>query len=202
MKHNAVRLALLAAASLAVNASALTLEAAEGVAGQTLKAKMFSESGQCVINAHIPEGIQLVANGPAPDFKLKDTEGKDVTLSGLKGKVVLLDFWATWCPPCRASVPVLQAFHEKYGKDGLVILGVNQREDVATINAFKKDKGANYKVVLDNGSVGDSYGVRGIPMFVLVDHTGKEIWRQTGFFPSAAKTMAEQIEAALAAAKK
>jgi len=118
----------------------------------------------------------------APDFTLKDLKGKDVTLSSLKGKLVFLNFWATWCPPCRAEMPSMQTLYEKYEDKGLVILAVNLREDKKTVEKFLKKNGYTFPVVLDSeGAVGGGmYGVSGIPTTYFIGSDGYILGRLVG----------------------
>ncbi|QOV87673.1 TlpA family protein disulfide reductase [Humisphaera borealis] len=111
---------------------------------------------------------------PAPDFKLKDLEGKEVKLSDLKGQVVMLDFWATWCGPCRASMPHLDAIYKEFGDKGLKAFAVNLREKDTVIKPFVEKTKLGMPVLLDvEGKVAKSFGVSGIPQTVVIDKDGK-----------------------------
>ena len=121
---------------------------------------------------------------PAPDFTLKDLGGKDVSLSGLKGKVVMLDFWATWCPPCRESIPALTAIHEEYAAKGVEIVGVSMDEDFSAVAPFVKEKAIPYTILLGGQSdLSDVYRVRGIPTIYLLDRKGNLQRQWVGFDP-------------------
>jgi len=136
----------------------------------------------------------------APNFTLIDMEGNEVSLNSLRGKVVFLDFWATWCPPCRNSLPHTQALsqHEKTKSGDLVVLAVNAREDVDKVKKFMQDNKYSFRVLLDkDGKVLDSFKVRGIPTFVLIDREGKVAWVQVGFMPGSEKAMEEAVSQAL-----
>lgn len=136
----------------------------------------------------------------APNFTLTDTEGNSVTLSDLKGKVVFLDFWATWCPPCRESLPHTQSLsqHEKAKAGDLVVLAVNAREDAEKVKQFMQEKGFTFRVLLDkDGAVMDMYKVQGIPTFVLIDREGKVAWVQIGFGSGTEKMMESAVNKAL-----
>jgi cytochrome c-type biogenesis protein len=136
----------------------------------------------------------------APNFTLIDMEGNEVSLNSLRGKVVFLDFWATWCPPCRNSLPHTQALsqHEKTKSGDLVVLAVNAREDVDKVKKFMQDNNYSFRVLLDkDGKVLDSFKVRGIPTFVLIDREGKVAWVQVGFMPGSEKAMEEAVTQAL-----
>jgi peroxiredoxin len=111
---------------------------------------------------------------PAPDFSLQDLAGHATALASYRGqKVVLLDFWATWCPPCRMSMPGLQKLEEEFKDRGLEILSVNQGEEADQVRHFIDRKKYSFHVVLDQDqAVAAKYGVKGIPTLVLVDKKG------------------------------
>ena len=114
----------------------------------------------------------------APDFRLRSVDGIDLQLSDLRGDFVLLNFWATWCGPCRDETPDLQALFQtarrETGQGGLIVVGVNQQEEPDTVRAFTTEFGVTYPVVLDRaGEVSDAYRVgRGLPMTFLIDPAG------------------------------
>ena len=123
-----------------------------------------------------------------------------LSLKAARGKIVLLEFWATWCPPCRQSIPHLQGLHEKYGNKGLKIISVSTepREHVA---AFVKEMGGKmtYPIGLDTDSkTAEAYGVEGIPSAFLIDPKGRIIWRghplnlDDGLIESALKKVAKK----------
>jgi len=111
----------------------------------------------------------------APDFTLQDINGNEVTLSDFKGKVVILNFWATWCPPCRKEIPVFIELYKKYKDEGLVIIGISlDREGKKVLIPFVKKFGINYPVLIGTQKVVDAYGgIRGIPTTFIIDKKGK-----------------------------
>lgn len=109
----------------------------------------------------------------AADFKLKDISGKEFNLQGLRGKVVLLDFWATWCAPCLVELPHIEKLHREFKDKGLVVLGINAEEgEVAS--AFMKEKGYTFPTLVDTeGTVAELYGVEAIPQVFVIGKDGK-----------------------------
>lgn len=117
----------------------------------------------------------------AADFTLSTPDGEEIRFADLRGKVVLLNFWATWCPPCKAEMPDLQSLYEEYGEaQGFVVLGVDLQEDDATVGAFVEQYGLTFPVVLDlTGTVTqDLYHVRPLPTSMIVDREGfvRDVW--------------------------
>ena len=116
------------------------------------------------------------ANGqgkPAPDFALQDISGKAVRLRDLRGQVVLINLWATWCPPCRAEMPDLAAVYNTYKSEGFVILGVDDQERKETVTDFISHNPRPYPVLLDVDSrVARAYGADYLPASFLIDRRG------------------------------
>jgi len=112
-------------------------------------------------------------NREKADFTLTDLNGKNWTLRDLRGKVVLLNFWATWCPPCRKEMPDLEALYRRFEPQGLVILGVSD-EDVDKVKPFIEQQGITYPVLLDPGrKVNELFQIQGIPKTFVYDRDGK-----------------------------
>jgi peroxiredoxin len=111
----------------------------------------------------------------APDFTLPDLKGKSIQLSSFKGKAVVVDFWATWCEPCKIEMPWLVDLQKKYGPEGLQILGVAMDDaDDQTIQEFAHKMGVNYPVLKGTEAVADLYGgLDGLPATFFVDRSGK-----------------------------
>lgn len=119
----------------------------------------------------------------APDFVLNSVDGKTVKLSDYRGKVIILDFWATWCPPCRAEIPHFIALQNEYAKEGLQIIGISMdRDGTKAVAPFYKRMAMNYPVLLSDGKVELKYGgIRAIPTTFIIDKNGKIAKRYVGF---------------------
>lgn len=136
----------------------------------------------------------------APDFTLSDISGSPVSLSSLKGKVVLLEFWATWCPPCKEAIPELRTIHEKYKERGFVLLGVSVDKGAdsrTAVSSYVKRHSITYPVLLDDNNTNGSYSVTSIPTSFIIDKTGKVVNRRIGFIPGSADNISKEIEALL-----
>jgi thiol-disulfide isomerase/thioredoxin len=119
---------------------------------------------------------------PAADFALQDLQGKTVRLSDFRGKVVLIDFWATWCPPCRAAIPNIEKIHKEYKRRGLVVLAISMDDgDWDMVRSFAKSYGMTYMILKGTNDVAAKYGVRSIPMTILLDKSGRIAKREFGY---------------------
>jgi thiol-disulfide isomerase/thioredoxin len=130
-----------------------------------------------------PEAGSVEIGQTAPQFKLYDMTGHAVSLDQYKGKIVVLDFWATWCGPCRESMPKLDKIQEEYaGK--MVLLAINVQEPESVVRDYLRSQSLAAKVLLDeDGSVGRQYGAVMIPMQVLIDREGVVRHVVNGFNP-------------------
>jgi len=119
---------------------------------------------------------------PAPDFTLDDASGKPVQLSGFRGKVVLLNFWATWCGGCKVEIPWLIEFQEQYGQRGFVVLGVSLDADGwKLVRPFIGEKKINYRVMIGTDDLAVRYGAdQALPVSVLIDKSGRIAATHTG----------------------
>lgn len=133
-----------------------------------------------------------VVGRPAPDFTLTTATGKTFTLSSLRGTPVVLNFWATWCPPCRAELPELQAASERLAGQ-VAIIGVNQAEPPAEVQAFAAGLGLSFPVPLDvNADASRLYTVRSLPTTFFIDRQG--IIRQIQIGPVTEATLAQMLK--------
>ena len=120
--------------------------------------------------------------GPmAPDFRLKDLNGKTHTLLDYRGKFVFLNFWATWCPPCKKEMPSMQRVFEEADKEKFVMLAVNVKEDKKVVQAFAKKNGYTFPILLDTDyKVGGEYRAQAIPLTFLIDKEGRVVGKICG----------------------
>jgi thiol-disulfide isomerase/thioredoxin len=120
--------------------------------------------------------------GPAPAWQLKDVHGAPVSFEQFKGKVVVVDFWATWCPPCRAEIPGYVEMVRKHGPEGLVIVGISlDQAGPEVVKAFAAKMGINYQLVMGDEAVVAAFGgVEGIPTTFLIDRQGQIRDRKVG----------------------
>jgi thiol-disulfide isomerase/thioredoxin len=117
----------------------------------------------------------------AVDFSLKDLSGRETDLRTFRGKVVFLNFWATWCGPCRAEVPSMEQLYAELAEEGFAIVAVNSQEPPEQVSAFVEEWGMSFPVLLDlTGRVGAAYGVRAIPTTYIIDPQGAIRGRMVG----------------------
>ncbi len=133
--------------------------------------------------------------GLAPDFSLKSIDGQEITLSQLRGKVVLLDFWATWCGPCKESIPHLIQLYKNYRESGFELVGMSiDKSDGDAVRRFVKSMDIPYPVVTAPEDVVRNYRVTGIPVTFLIDKEGKIREKVLGF----SGAIAHQLDAKVA----
>jgi peroxiredoxin len=114
-----------------------------------------------------------VVGAPAEDFRLVDLEGKQQSLSQYRGKVVLVNFWATWCKPCTTEMPAMQATYDRLREKGFVVLAINELEDDAKVREHIKQHGHTFPVLMDRDNrVANQFGVFGLPVSVFIDEKG------------------------------
>ena len=142
---------------------------------------------------------QKPSTGLASDFSLKTLDGQEIVLSNLKGRVVLLDFWATWCGPCRESIPHLIQLYRIYRESGFEIIGMSLDKGEATVvRNVAKSMDIPYPIVIAPEEVARNYRVTSIPTTFLLDKEGKIRERMTGFNNTIAQQMNSKVAALIA----
>lgn len=151
-----------------------TLAAAGLLMGAVLLSGSLSEAA--------PSLFPVAKRTAAPAFTLQDSKGNSVRLADFRGKVVLLNFWATWCGPCKAEIPWFNEFQKKYGGSGVVVLGVSMDEDGwEAVRPYMQKMAVSYRVLLgDNGTAAKYGGIDSLPQTLLIDREGRVAARHVG----------------------
>lgn len=124
---------------------------------------------------------QLAVGDVAPNWTLSDAKGRTHSLSDYRGKIVVLDFWASWCGKCASLMPQLEKLHQKYKDKGVVVLGVNLLEDGKNDPVkMMREKGMTYKILLKGDTMAAEYGVEIVPMIYVIGADGKVLYFQSG----------------------
>lgn len=148
---------------------------------------IFLSSG--LVHAELPvprlthQLVQLGTPVAAPDFTLEDIDGEDYSFKDYRGKVVLVNFWASWCPPCRREFPSMEALHQAFKDESFTILAINQWETPDHVFAYmgQLDVFPNFPILFDkDSSVSQAFGVEGLPTTVLVDKQGRIVYQAIG----------------------
>jgi len=147
-----------------------------------------------VLLAQLPSAVADTVTGPAPNFTLKDTGGNNMRLSELRGNVVLINFWASWCGPCRQEMPLLDELYTQYKPLGFTILGVNVEEKSADARDLLKKIPVSFPVLLDNeNKVSKLYNVVAMPSTVIVDRDGNMRYVHLGYQPGYEQRYQDQV---------
>jgi peroxiredoxin len=137
-------------------------------------------------------------SGVAPDFTLESRAGDRVSLAAFKGDVVMINFWATWCGPCREEMPQLEALYQRYSDLGFTLLGVNVEEDSSLSDAFLAEMPVSFPILFDpKNSVSALYDVVAMPSTVLIDRSGNMRFIHHGYKPGYENEYQTQIRALL-----
>lgn len=145
---------------------AFLLIASSAAMGQTAVAAVLQPAGQ---------------RKPAPELHLRDSSGHLVNLGSYRGKIVVLDFWATWCHGCKEEIPWFAEFQRKYGSQGVKVVGVSlDDEGWKVVKPFVQSAGVPYRIVLGNDSIAKEYGITNMPDTFLIDRQGKIAAKYTG----------------------
>jgi peroxiredoxin len=141
-----------------------------------------TDSDSTTSSSAAPNTVAAASADPAPAWTLMDLDGKPVSLSDFKGKVVVLDFWATWCPPCRAEIPHFIEIQNEFKDKGVTVVGVSvDSTGPADVAKFVKDNGMNYPIVMADEKTAEAYGAdQGIPTTMVIDKNGNIVGRHLG----------------------
>lgn len=175
---------------------------------QILSKRFFPKAATLLVAAFLSCLLLLVPDSPeaaarrsqaAPAFKAFSLDGKLISTENLLGNVVLLDFWATWCPPCRESIPYLKNLHNRYADQGLKIVGMSMDDGGARIvKSYVEKQKIPYQIVMASNKVAADYGVRALPVLYLIDKQGQVREFFMGFSDQAGKVIEAQIRQLLA----
>ncbi len=140
--------------------------------------------------------LAVAPSGPAPKFQLDSIGGKVVNLDQFKGQVVMINFWASWCGPCRTEMPILEKLHTKYKPMGFTMVGINVEPDPKLAVDWLKSTPVSFPILLDTRSeVSKLYQVAGMPSTVIVDRKGNLRWLHRGYKPGDENEYLDQIRA-------
>jgi thiol-disulfide isomerase/thioredoxin len=140
--------------------------------------------------------LAVAPAGPAPKFQLASMAGKPVNLDQFKGQVVMLNFWASWCGPCRAEMPILEKLHTKYKPMGFTMIGVNVEPDSAEAAKWLQATPVTFPILFDTKSeVSKLYSVQSMPSTVIIDRKGNLRWLHRGYKPGDENEYLNQIRA-------
>ncbi len=147
-----------------------------------------------VMGLALPSSAAVPVASSAPDFTLRSLNGANTRLQELRGRVVMVNFWATWCGPCKQEMPQLNRLHEKYSRSGFVLLGVNVDEDPHNAAAVAAKLGITFPVLLDTDKkVSDRYDLQAMPSTYLIDRDGKVRYLHRGYVSGFEDTYEQQI---------
>lgn len=143
-----------------------------------------------------PLTFAAVSDGPAGNFTLKSASGQNVKLSEFRGQVVLINFWASWCGPCRQEMPHLDAIHKKYQPLGFTVFGVNVEQDREMADKILRDIPVSFPILFDDdNTVSKLYDVDAMPVTVLVDRSGEIRYMHKGYKPGYEEEYEKQVRA-------
>ena len=164
-----------------------------------MKMKRFPALLACILMWVPIATLATEAGQPAPTFTLPNAQGTSVALQSLRGQVVYVDFWASWCGPCRRSFPWMNEMQQKYGGKGLAIVAVNVDKKRADAEKFLAQLPATFPVVFDEaGASPGAFGVKGMPSSYLIDARGNVVFVERGFLEGSRADLEDRIKSLLA----
>ncbi|MGQ0553307.1 MAG: TlpA family protein disulfide reductase [Planctomycetota bacterium] len=165
--------------------SALLLLASLGAALPACTARTAVQAEVGAASNAPPAAVAASVGEPVADFTLKDAAGQEHSLSDFRGRVVLLDFWASWCGPCRKAMPEIAELAHEYAGKGVEIVGVAIGEPGEKSAEYMKKQGFDYKLFVEGDAVAKQFGVQAIPTVVILDRDGRNVFQKTGAPPKA-----------------
>ena len=163
--------------------------------GTSLRALRKLALAVLITTATVGLAAAAAVSGPAPNFTLKSLDGKNLKLSEMRGDVVLINFWASWCGPCRQEMPLLNALHKKYQPLGFTVLGVNVEENTDDARGFLNNFPVVFPVLLDSkNKVSKQYDVVAMPTTVVVDRDGNMRFLHKGYKPGDEKAYRQMVK--------
>jgi peroxiredoxin len=151
-----------------------------------------------LFSAAATTALAVEPSNPAPNFTLPDSRGENVSLADLKGQVVLINFWATWCGPCRKEMPQLEALSERYGDLGFTLLGVNVEDNPKRAKKWLQETPVSFDILFDTANkVSKLYDVVAMPSTFIVDKAGKLRYVHHGYQPGTENDYQSEIRALL-----
>ena len=136
---------------------------------------------------------QAIAGAVAPDFTLRNLNGKYVSLREQSGKVVFVEFWASWCPPCRNSMPEVEKIYDQFRDQNVAVYGINLETDAQAVKKFVSKRGIRYPVLMGDKKVAADYRVSSIPVFFIIGPDSRIKKKYTGYRPGMEEEWASEI---------
>ena len=148
-----------------------------------------------VFSASVSYAASEKLSGKAANFTLKSRSGKNIKLSELRGNVIMLNFWASWCGPCRKEMPLLEKIHKKYKRLGFTLLGINVEENTSAAKKYLKDVKVSFPILFDKtNKTSKLYNVSAMPTTILIDRNGNKRFIHKGYKPGYENDYKKQIK--------
>jgi peroxiredoxin len=159
--------------------------------------KLGTDLDQMQFSVQSAGASSLPVGEKAPEFALQNLDGNEVSLADYQGRVVLVDFWATWCGPCLQELPHIQRLHEQFQDQGLTILAVSTDQNKGAVPPFVAKNGYTFPVLYADEGIEGAYGIQGIPTVYLIDRKGAIRFHHVGFGPGGEEELEHEVKALL-----